>query len=102
MKERIIIRRSAGDGEKGKTNWARVAKLSEKEIVARAKSDPDAQPTDDEFWKNARVVMPERKVPISLRVDREVLTWFKRRDRRYQTLINAVLKAYMQAHSSTE
>jgi hypothetical protein len=73
VKERIIIRRSAGDPGKGKTNWARVASLSEKEVIARAKSDPDAQPTDDEFWKNARVVMPERKVPISLRVDRDVL-----------------------------
>jgi len=102
VKERIIIKRSAGDVRKGKTNWSRVAKLSEKEIIARAKSDPDAQPTDDEFWRNARVVMPERKVPISLRVDREVLGWFKQQSRPYQTLINAVLKAYMEAHRSTE
>lgn len=37
--------------------------MTEKEIVAAAKSDPDAQPTDREFWKDAKVVLPERKQP---------------------------------------
>ncbi len=66
--------------------------------MAAAKSDPDAQPTDAAFWKTAKLVMPERKEPITIRVDREVLDWFKSRGRRYQTRMNAVLKAYMTAH----
>jgi uncharacterized protein (DUF4415 family) len=44
------------------------------------------------------LVLPERKVPISLRMDREVVEWFKAHGRRYQSRMNAVLKAYVQAH----
>jgi hypothetical protein len=62
VKERIIIRRSPGDARRGKTDWARLASLTERELIEEAKSDLDAQPTDDEFWRNARIVMPERKV----------------------------------------
>ena len=43
----------------GKTDWHRIACLTEAEIIAGAESDPDAQPTDKEFWKDARLVMPE-------------------------------------------
>ena len=42
--------------------------------------------------------MPQRKVPISLRIDREVVDWFKAHGKRYQSRMNAVLNAYMQAH----
>jgi uncharacterized protein (DUF4415 family) len=97
MREKRIIRQSPGDQRRGKTDWRRVTALSEKEIVAAAKSDPDAQPTDAEFWKNAQLVMPERKIPITLRLDRDVLAWFRAQGRFYQTRINAVLKAYMRA-----
>jgi uncharacterized protein (DUF4415 family) len=97
VKRNIIVRRSPGDPRRGKTNWSRVANLSEHEIIERAKSDPDAQPTDAEFWQDARVVMPERKIPISLRVDPEILGWFKKQGGRYQIRMNAVLKAYVQA-----
>ncbi len=101
MRERPIIRRSSAEARKGKTDWRRVTALTEKEIIATAESDPDAQPTDAGFWKNARLVMPERKVPVTLRVDREVLAWFTAQGRRYQTRMTAVLKAYMRAHRKT-
>ncbi len=38
------------------------------------------------------------KVPITLRLDRDVLEWFKKQGRGYQTRINALLRAYMEAH----
>jgi uncharacterized protein (DUF4415 family) len=98
MKEKRIIRHSPEHTRSGKTDWSRVASLSEDQVIAAAKSDPDAQPTDADFWKNARVVMPERKIPITLRVDRDIVVWFKGQGRRYQTRMNAVLKAYMRAH----
>ena len=40
-------------------------------------------------------------MPISLRMDREVVEWFKAQGRRYQSRMNAVLKAYVQAHRKT-
>jgi len=66
--------------------------------MAAAKSDPDAQPTDLEFWKDAKVVLPERKQHVTLRIDRDVLAWSKAHGRRYQSRINAVLKACVQAY----
>ncbi|WP_156381514.1 BrnA antitoxin family protein [Aurantimonas sp. Leaf443] len=62
--------------------------------------DPDAPPgpsLGDEFWRDAQLVMPEAKTPISLRVDADVLDWFKAQGPGYQTRMNAVLKSYMAA-----
>jgi uncharacterized protein (DUF4415 family) len=44
-------------------------------------------------------MLPETKNLISLRVDPEVLTWFRSQGKGYQTRMNAVLRAYMKAHS---
>ncbi|MHC1729941.1 MAG: BrnA antitoxin family protein [Syntrophobacteraceae bacterium] len=41
--------------------------------------------------------MPERKSSITLRVDKEVLEWFRSQGKGYQSRMNAVLKAYMKA-----
>ena len=71
--------------------------MTEAEIDAAAASDPDAQPTDESFWNDAQVVMPQPKRAISLRIDDDVLEWFKSQGRGYQTRMNAVLRAYMQA-----
>ena len=79
------------------TDWDRVATMTEAEIDEAAASDPDAQPTDEAFWKDAQVVIPQSKHAISLRVDSDVLAWFKSQGRGYQTRINAVLRAYMEA-----
>ena len=48
-----------------------------------------------DFWDDAVVVYPEAKQAISLRVDKHVLDWFKRKGPRYQTRMNAVLRAYV-------
>jgi uncharacterized protein (DUF4415 family) len=93
-----IVRRTPSARNGGKTNWARVGSIDDREIEAAIKSDPDAAPILDKQWfKTAKVVMPERKVPISLRMDREVVEWFKAQGRRYQSRINAVLRAYVEA-----
>jgi uncharacterized protein (DUF4415 family) len=99
MKEKRIVSRVRTSSKPGRTDWRRVAAMTEKEIVAAAKSDPDAQPTDLEFWKNAKIVLPQTKQPITLRIDRDVLAWFKAQGQRYQSRMNAVLKAYVQEHS---
>ena len=98
MNEKPTIKRSAADRRKGKTDWRQVDALSEEEIEEAARSDPDAQPTEAEFWKNATLRMPEPKQLITLRVDRDVIDWYKRQGKGYQTRMNAVLRAYMEAH----
>lgn len=58
----------------------------------------DIPKLDKAFFKRAQVRLPRRKSCISLRVDPDVLDWFKHQGRGYQTRINAVLKAYVGAH----
>jgi len=81
------------------TDWEKLRSMSDEDIHAAILSDPDAKPTDEEFWKTADVVLPRRKEVVTLRLDADVLEWF-RRERGYQTRINAILQAYMKAHSA--
>jgi uncharacterized protein (DUF4415 family) len=84
---------------RGRTDWARVEALTDRQIKSAIRSDPDAAPILDEKWfAKAKLVMPERKEPVSLRIDREVVDWFKSHGARYQSRMNAVLKAYVEAH----
>ena len=95
-----IVRRSVKKirKHKGRVDWGRVNKTTDREIEAQIASDPDTAPILDEEWfRTARLVMPESKVPVSIRVDRDVLEWFKGQGPRYQSRINAVLKAYVAA-----
>ncbi|MGH9432121.1 MAG: BrnA antitoxin family protein [Terriglobia bacterium] len=73
--------------------------MSDAQIPKGIESDPDAHPTDEEFWKNAKVVWPSRKAVVTMRLDSDLLQWF-RRQRGYQTRINAILRSYMNAHES--
>jgi uncharacterized protein (DUF4415 family) len=59
----------------------------------------DIPETDEEFWKGAEVVFPARKKLLSIRLDEDVVEWFKAQGKGYQTRINAVLRAYKEAHS---
>ena len=73
---------------------------SDAEIEAAVAADPDAAPlADAAFWRDAKVVMPEGKEKVTLRVDRDVLRWFKAQGRGYQSRMNAVLRSYVTAHS---
>lgn len=59
----------------------------------------DAPPTDAEFWKGAALHIPPEKVQVSIRLDKDVVAWYKKQTARgYQTFINAVLRDYMQKH----
>jgi uncharacterized protein (DUF4415 family) len=70
--------------------------MSPAEIRKGIVADPDARPTDDAFWKTAKVVLPTPKEIVTMRLDVDLLRWF-RRQRGYQTRINAILRAYMKA-----
>ena len=62
-------------------------------------ADPDARATDEAFWRDAKVVWPTPKEIVTMRLDADLLRWF-RQQRGYQTRINAILRAYMAAHAS--
>lgn len=51
------------------------------------------------FWKHARVVLPQGpKKQITVRLDADVVTWFKGQGKGYQTRINAVLRSFYEVH----
>jgi uncharacterized protein (DUF4415 family) len=58
----------------------------------------DTPELDAEFFSKAVIRLPEPKAMVTMRLDREVLEWFKAQGKGYQTRINSLLKAYMEAH----
>jgi uncharacterized protein (DUF4415 family) len=95
MKKENIVTRKWGDRRKGKTDWARVDALTDEDIAKAVADDPDAAPLDID-WSDAVLVIPTRKRAISIRVDEDVLDFFKKDGDGYQRRINAVLRSYMQ------
>jgi uncharacterized protein (DUF4415 family) len=80
------------------TDWDRLRGMSNATIRKGIETDPDAHPTDEAFWKDAKVVLPATKQVVTMRLDADLLAWF-RRQRGYQTRINAILRTYMKAHT---
>lgn len=99
MSEERIVRRTLGDERSGRTDWARIDAMTEEEVEANALSDPDNPPWTEEALRAARLVMPEEqgKVPISIRLDSEVVEYFREQGPGYQSRINAVLRAYVRS-----
>ncbi len=79
------------------TDWKRVDAMTEEDIERAAASDPDAHMTTPEFWANAKLVWPAGKEPVTIRIDKDILEWFRKRGRGYQSRINAVLRAFVEA-----
>jgi uncharacterized protein (DUF4415 family) len=79
---------------KSETNWEKLRKLTDAEIDASIKGDPD---WSDEFdWSEAVLVIPPKKKAISIRVDEDVLDYFKHEGAGYQRRINSVLRSYVE------
>jgi uncharacterized protein (DUF4415 family) len=77
-------------------DWSRFDAITDEEIEASVRDDPDAPPiVDDEWFATATLVMPTPKEQISIRLDRDVLDHFRKYPR-YQTRINAILRAAME------
>jgi len=94
MKNERIITRRWGERRKGKTDWAAVDALTDKDIEAAVRNDPDAVPLDVD-WSQAVLVIPTKKKAISIRVDEDVLDFYKKQGAGYQRRMNAVLRSYM-------
>ena len=84
--------------EKPRRGRAKLASLrrANERTIART-SPPELADLPVDFFEHASLVHPSPKQPISLRVDEDVLRWFKKQGPRYQSRMNAVLRAYMAA-----
>ena len=80
------------------TDWARVKAMKDEDIVI----DRDAPLFTDEMfaravWRKGLKPIP-RKTLVSLRIDQDVIEWFRAQGDGYQSRMNALLRAYMDAH----
>ena len=94
MSEEHIVRYTLEEVRKLKsqTDWARV------DADEAAGIEPPYDEDDFEVdWSSARLVVPEVKGAVSIRLDADVLAFFRAQGRGYQTRINAVLRAYKEA-----
>jgi uncharacterized protein (DUF4415 family) len=94
--EAFVIRQSLADPEDCRTDWDRVRSLTDEDIAQAVADDPDAAPILDEAWlAEATRQLPTRK-QITLRLDEDVIEFFRQEGDRYQTRMNAVLRAFME------
>ena len=73
----------------------RLRKMTDEEI-----DYSDCPAMDEEFFKHAKIVLPEKKETVTIRLDKEVLEWFRAQGKGYQTRINALLRSYMKAQQN--
>ncbi len=81
---------------KDETDYARLDAMTDEDIARAVAEDPDAAPLDID-WSKARLVLPPGKDNVTLRIDRDVLAWFRSTGKGFHTRMNAVLRAYMEA-----
>jgi uncharacterized protein (DUF4415 family) len=77
------------------TDWARAEAMTQEEIEAAIASDPDEAGMVID-WSTAMKGIPEPKKVLNMRIDGDVLKFFREFGRGYQTKINAVLRSYME------
>jgi uncharacterized protein (DUF4415 family) len=87
-------------GEDG-TDWTKIEATTEADIEASIKNDPDDIAGEPD-WTKAVIGVPARKEHINIRIDHDVLDWFRGRGKGYQTMMNNVLRAFVQTRQQTE
>jgi uncharacterized protein (DUF4415 family) len=106
-KKRDIVRYSAEEIENmrrrgdSRTDWAKVDILSEEELEASIAADPD-DVHEEPDWTRAVAGLPPHKEHINIRLDADVLAWFKATGKGYQTRINNVLRAFVESRKRAE
>lgn len=71
-----------------------------KQGLTKTRADAPQIELDEAFFQNARLVMPSErnKKLVSLRIDNDVLDWFRMQGRGHLSRMSAILRAYMEAH----
>lgn len=104
MSEKRTVRRTQADRAKDWTDWERLRNMTEEEIERGAQSDPDNLPWTEEELAAAERLMPSEasKVPLSIRLDPEIVEFFREEGPGYQSRINAVLLGYVRSRRKPE
>jgi uncharacterized protein (DUF4415 family) len=87
-----------GEGlEKSRTDWKKINRLSDCEIARAIAGDPDTIDPGPEWLATASLPKPMlAKERLTVRFDADMVEWFRRQGRGYQTRMNAILRAYFE------
>lgn len=80
-----------------KEQWKKFHEMQDEDI-----DTSDIPELDKTYWSNAKIVIPPHKKAISLRVDEDILSWFKEHGKGYQSLMNAVLRSYYESQEKNK
>ncbi len=75
------------------TNWEKIDQMTDEEI-----DTSDIPPLDDNFFANATLRMPKKKISVTLEVDQDIWEWFSAQGEQCQPQINQALKLYAKEH----
>jgi uncharacterized protein (DUF4415 family) len=77
------------------SDWAKAGAMTSEEIEAQVAGDPDEAGMVVD-WEHVAVELPRPKTDLHMRIDRDVLDYFRSQGKGYQTRINAVLRSYVE------
>ena len=84
----------SGTRAKGKADFKRLREMRDEDI-----DYSDIPKLDVTFWKTAKLTMPAPKDRVTIRLDHDLVEWFKKIGSGYQTRIHAISRSYMNAQS---
>ncbi len=76
--------------QSSRTDLKRIKKMKDSSI-----DYSDISETDEMFWEDAEIIFPSKKIHLSIRLDNDIIEWFKQYGSGYQTKINRVLRSYI-------
>jgi len=72
-----------------KTDWTKLKNMSETEI-----DYSDIQETNYDYWDNAEIVLPHKKVEIKLQIDEDIANWINQFGDKSNIAVNNLLRSY--------
>ena len=84
-----------------RTNWDKIDAVTGTQLEASIRADVDDVRGEPD-WTQAIVGIPAPKVHINIRIDHDVLQWFRSNGKGYQTLMNNVLRAFVQTRQQRQ
>jgi uncharacterized protein (DUF4415 family) len=99
MKKERIVRMTFEEAlaHPSRIDWAKVDATTDDDIERQIDEDGDRQFLDAVDWSRAAWIEPIAKQPISIRLDADILSFFRSKGPGYQSLINQVLRHYMES-----
>jgi uncharacterized protein (DUF4415 family) len=97
-KDERIVRHNLERLPQGQTDWKRVDQLTDQEIEAAIRDDPDAAPICEEQWfERAQLVIPPHLKHLWVQIDEDLMAWFRQQGEDWPARINTVLREHVEA-----